>query len=613
MATVAEVQAAYRAIARTELPAATAQTVVNAGTSIDSYIASLLTQTASTTQAAVTVAAFLQGTVPTADRLDSLTAFAQVQTASYAALGQNATIGAFEAIGRGLAGDPTTTAAFAAKYGALSTSDFVTQAYTEVFGVTPSVGAAANLQSQVAYFTNLYTGAGIPAAQAALLAKGATIGQVLGYAITDPSFTAIGSLDDKVKAVLTAAAKGDATVYNKALPNTPNAGSAGVTVQLTAGADTVSPSSANPALKTTGGDDTISGTTAGFLANGDNIDGGGGTDTLIGKLAGNVSTNPALAAANKLALTSVESLRIDGSGFAFDATGMTGVNSVTATGSTFFNNLSSSLKLAAEGAGSVRFAFGTTAPAASAEVALKNFTGGFLNIGDLAAGGQSGATAVTLNVEANSTTTLFLDDAVTLALKGSGNTNFTIGFGVNTKLNSITAAEATGAIALTHNLQALDTTVTLSAQSDIFRSDFATQKLVTLTTGTGNDLVAATGLANADFNPDNTLKAGLVVTDFNRGTDKIDLTALGANAVVLSAGTLAAINAATNVKAAVNAALNDAAMVANKFTSFVFNSETYIVREDAVNGVSIGDGLIKLAGVTLATIGAGAANDILTA
>lgn len=305
MATVAEVQAAYRAIARTELPATTAQTVVNAGTSIDSYIASLLTQTASTTQAAVTVAAFLQGTVPTADRLDSLTAFAQVQTASYAALGQNATIGAFEAIGRGLAGDPTTTAAFAAKYGALSTSDFVTQAYTEVFGVTPSVGAAANLQSQVAYFTNLYTGAGIPAAEAALLAKGATIGQVLGYAITDPSFTAIGSLDDKVKAVLTAAAKGDATVYNKALPNTPNAGSAGVTVQLTAGADTVSPSSANPALKTTGGDDTISGTTAGFLANGDNIDGGGGTDTLIGKLAGNVSTNPALAAVNKLALTSV--------------------------------------------------------------------------------------------------------------------------------------------------------------------------------------------------------------------------------------------------------------------------------------------------------------------
>ena len=124
---------------------------------------------------------------------------------------------------------------FAAKYGALSTNDFVTQAYTEVFGVTPSAGAAANLQGQVAYFTSLYTGAGIAAAQAALLAKGATVGQILGYAITDPTFTAIGSLDDKVKAVLTAAAKGDASVYNKALPNTPNSGAAGVTVQLTAG------------------------------------------------------------------------------------------------------------------------------------------------------------------------------------------------------------------------------------------------------------------------------------------------------------------------------------------------------------------------------------------
>lgn len=613
MATVAEIQAAYRAIVRTELPAATAQTVVNAGTTLDSYITSLLGQTASTTQAAVAVTGFLQGTVPTTDRLDSLTNFAQQQAASYAALGQNATIGAFEAIGRGLAGDPTTTAAFAAKYGALSTNDFVTQAYTEVFGVTPSVGAAANLQGQVAYFTALYTGAGIASSQAALLAKGATVGQILGYAITDPTFTAIGSLDDKVKAVLTAAAKGDASVYNKALPNTPNAGTAGVTVQLTAGADTVSPSAANPSLKTTGGDDTISGTTAGFLANGDNIDGGGGNDTLIGKLAGAVSTNPALAAANKIVLASVEGLKIDGGGATFDATGMTGVTSITATGSTLFTNLTSGLTLAVDNSpGLVRFGFGTAAPVASAEISLTGANAN-LTVGDAAAGGQFGATAVTLNVQTNGTSNLFLDDTTSLAIKGSGNTNFTLFGAANTKLASITAAEATGAIALTHNAHAIDTTVALSAQSDIFRSDFSTQKLVTVTTGTGNDLIAATGLSNADFNPDNTLKAGLVVTDFNRGTDKIDLTALGANAVVLSAGTLATINAATSVKAAVTAALNDAAMVANKFTTFVFNSETYIVKEDAVNGVSIGDGLIKLAGVTLATIGAGAANDILTA
>lgn len=615
MATLAEVQAAYRAIVRAELPAVTAQAVVNAGTPIDSYIASLIAQTASTTQAAVTVAAFLQGTVPTTDRLDSLTTFAQQQVASYAALGQNATIGAFEAIGRGLAGDPTTTAAFAAKYGALSTNDFVTQAYTEVFGITPSVGAAANLQSQVAYFTNLYTGAGIAASQATLLAKGATVGQILGYAITDPTFTAIGSLDDKVKAVLTAAAKGDASVYNKALPNTPNSGSAGVTVQLTAGADTVSPNAANPALKTTGGDDTISGTTAGFLANGDNIDGGGGTDTVIGKLAAAVSTNPALAAANKLVLASVEALKIDGTGFTFDATGMTGVTSVTLTGSTLTTNLTSGLKLGAEGfSGTARFGFGTVAPVASAEIALKGLTGGFLDVGDNnVAGGQFGATALTLDVQTNSTTSLYLDDTVTLAIKGAGNTNFTLFGIVNPKLNSISATESTGQIALTHTGQTLDTSVTLSAQSDIYRSDFSTQKLVTVATGAGNDLIAATGLSNADFNADNTLKAGLAVTDFNRGTDKIDLIALGANAVTLSAGTLASINAAASVKAAVTAALNDVAMVANKFTTFVFNSDTYIVKEDATPGLSIGDGLIKLAGVTASTIGAGAANDILTA
>ena len=614
MATVAEIQAAYRAIVRTELPAATAQTVVNAGTTLDSYISSLLGQAASTTQAAVAVTAFLQGTVPTTDRVDALTSFAQQQVASYAALGQNATIGAFEAIGRGLAGDPTTTAAFAAKYGALSTTDFVTQVYTEVFGITPSPGAATNLQSQVAYFTSLYTGAGIAAAQATLLAKGATMGQVLGYAITDPTFTAIGSLDDKVKAVLTAAAKGDASVYNKALPNTPNAGSAGVTVQLTAGADIVSPSAANPALKTTGGDDTISGTVAGRLANGDNIDGGGGTDTLIAKLAANVSTNPALAAANKIVLASVEALKIDGGAATFDATGMTGVQSVTANGSTLFTNLTAGLKLGIEDtAGTVRFGFGTTAPVASAEVSMKNVTGGSLEIGDNAVGGQFGATALTLNVESNSSTSLLLDDTVSLSLKGAGNTNFLIIAGANPKLATISAAEATGAIALRHNAQEQDSTVTLSAQSDIYRSSFSTQKLVTVTTGTGSDLIAASSLSNLDFNADNTLKAGLVVTDFNRGTDKIDLTGLGANAVTLNAATLGTINAAANLKAAVTAALNDVSMVANKFTTFVFNSETYIVKEDATAGLSIGDGLIKLAGVTLATIGAGAANDILTA
>lgn len=614
MATVAEVQAAYRAIARTDLSAATAQGVVDAGTPIDTYIANLLAQNAPTTGAAVAVASFLQGMVPTSARLDSLTAFANTQAASYAALGQNARIGAYEAIGRGIAADPTSSAAFSAKYGALSTADFVNQAYAEVFGITPSAGAAANLTGQVTYFTALYVNAGIAATTANLLAKGATVGQIIGYAVTDPAAALVGSLDDKVNAVLTAAAKGDMTVYNKALPNTPNSGAAGVTIQLTAGADVVSPTAANASFKTTSGNDTITGlAAAGLLANGDSIDGGGGSDTLIGKLLGNVSTDPALAPANKVALSNVEILRIDGNSNTFDATGLTGVTSITATGAVKFTNLPAGLALAVENAaGLVRFGFGTATAAASANIELTGVNAN-LTVGDAAIGGQLGATALTLTVQTNGTSTLFLDDTVSLAIKGAGNTNFTLSGANNTKLTSISASEATGSIALTQFGHANDTAIALSGQDDIYRSDFSTQKLVTISGGAGSDRIAATGLANADFNADNSLKAGAVLNDFTKGADKVDLTALGANAVNLSVGTLAAINAATSVKAAVSAALNDVAMAANKFTSFTFGGDTYIVREDATNGVTIGDGLIKIVGVSGLTIGAGAASDILTA
>jgi hypothetical protein len=139
-------------------------------TTFATYQAGLIAQTATTTTAAFALSTFVEGVVPTSARIDSLTAFAKTQFDYYTNTlkSANAQLGAYEALGKAFAADPTTSATFAARYGALSATDFVTTAYASIFDASPvpSSGALANLVGQVAYFTDLYTKAGIPAADA---------------------------------------------------------------------------------------------------------------------------------------------------------------------------------------------------------------------------------------------------------------------------------------------------------------------------------------------------------------------------------------------------------------------------------------------------------------
>jgi hypothetical protein len=221
VATLAEIQSAYFAINRTSLDDAGAIAVltkINAGDfTFSAYISDLSAKAASTTGAAVSLLGFVMGTTPSSDHLNELKTAADAQQASYAKMGvANPAMGAFEAFGKSLAGDPNS--GFAAKYGALSGADFIAETYRSVYGQAPAADALANLQNQIAYFVDLYTKAGFDPAQAALEAKGAVLGQIIAYAFVDPVAAAKSTIDNQVTTFLTKAATGDKTVYDAPLP-----------------------------------------------------------------------------------------------------------------------------------------------------------------------------------------------------------------------------------------------------------------------------------------------------------------------------------------------------------------------------------------------------------
>lgn len=187
MATIAELKHAYKTVARGTLDDSVAQRISASGISIEAYVADLVAKAMPTTGAAVAVTAFITGYPPYAsEHIDALKAAAEAQIASYAAMGvANPDLGAFEAFGRGLAVDPSTTNVFRAKYASLSDEDFITGVYYDVFKRDPSSAALDNLSSQLTYFTDIFTAAHVPDAEVA--ARGAVLGQILGYGFVQPS------------------------------------------------------------------------------------------------------------------------------------------------------------------------------------------------------------------------------------------------------------------------------------------------------------------------------------------------------------------------------------------------------------------------------------------
>jgi Ca2+-binding RTX toxin-like protein len=301
VATLADVQNTYRAITRTPLDPEAASAVLRAielgQTTLASYTSDLIQNAGPTTGAAVAMIAFVTGTAPTSQHLDALKIAADAQIASYRNLGVvNPALGAFEAFGKSLAGDANT--GFAEKYGSLSGSEFIVAVYREVYAQAPSAAALGNLLAQIDYFVALYTRNGFSASQAALEAKGAVLGQVIGYAFTDPTAAALATLDDQVATFLSKAASGDTTIFSAPLPAIGGGGGGGspppapLTFALTAGTDTF-----------TGADGAdLFQASSGTLNAGDILDGKGGVDILSVSASGETLVG--------VTLTSIEEIRL---------------------------------------------------------------------------------------------------------------------------------------------------------------------------------------------------------------------------------------------------------------------------------------------------------------
>lgn len=286
--TAAEVQTAYKAIHRTDLNGIVAQSIADAinsnSTTLDAYITTEISSVASTTQAAVAISAFVTGLVPTSEKLDVLAADAANQVASYTAMGVgNPALGAYEAFGKGFALTPE----FDAKYGSLTGANFITAVYVEVFGTVPSAAALESLMGQLDYFNALYATINPPLEKASEQAKGAVLGQIVGYAFVSEA-SANSTLDDQVVSALTALAKGDDSAYAAPLPVVE---AVGQTFTLTAGTDIIQGNPGNligskGTVDNSGndtilaGDSSVGGNVVNNLGSGDIIDGGAGIDVL---------------------------------------------------------------------------------------------------------------------------------------------------------------------------------------------------------------------------------------------------------------------------------------------------------------------------------------------
>ncbi len=617
MATAAEIQTAYKALYRADLNATVAKAIADSGIALDAYIARELPSVSATTQAAVAIVSFITGVTPTSDKLDALKVDADKQVAYYTSIGAaNPSLGAFEAFGRALSVDSTTKAGFTSSYGALSTADFINAVYAKVYGVTPSAAALASLTGQIDYFTKLYTDAGLT--DASLQAKGAVLGQIVGYAFTT-SASANSLLDNQVVAALTAAASGDATVYGKALP--PDPSSLGKTITLTAGNDTVSPTSTSADFKSTTNNDTINAGTAGFWAATDTIDGGAGVDTLNATIGADVTVaENGLKSVEKLFVTADNAWTVD----VEKATSTTEVwNKASGANVLTFDKVALTTTVGMTGSitGNAVFKFaGATSSSDAATLALNAAVGGGTAvIDDIEA--LTVSTTGTSTLAAINGTTL---KAVTVSGSGSVTSNFATTVetitnagtgGVTTDLTTLNAiktyAGGTGKDGVTlDGVHTNDVTINVGAGNDtVILTAGDSTKAVTITLGAGNDQLTTNGqLGNAVATPNTNAKilsTLITVTDFNTAEDaiKFDATTAGtAGREVLSNTEIANIEAATDLLGALNVVV--ATTAANNYTVFGYKGDTYIFDNGGNAALGTEDTLIKLTGVAVASLNA---------
>jgi hypothetical protein len=151
---------------------------------------------------AAAISQFVTGANPTTGELDIRAGAAAAAYDYYANVLKvaNPALGPYESLGVSF----SALSAFQAKYGSGSSASFVAKTYDDVFHRAPTGGQQKAFEDQHAYFTSLYQKAGISAVTADLQARGAVLGQMVGYVMIDPAEAgrAGQTIDDKAQSFL---------------------------------------------------------------------------------------------------------------------------------------------------------------------------------------------------------------------------------------------------------------------------------------------------------------------------------------------------------------------------------------------------------------------------
>ncbi|WP_369062387.1 hypothetical protein ABOZ73_08875 [Caulobacter sp. 73W] len=521
--------------------------------------------------------------------------------------------------------------------------------------------AIANIAGRKAYFDAVVAQAGITAADRDLAAKAAVVGYIMAeatkaqvgiysnglnnfYLDLAPDAKANYNVDlntyvdngggdggagtpGETKAI---AADGSytGTGQNDTVTGTIQAAAADVTISLGNGADSVTAKidASAAALTTTvdlgAGNDTFNAAVTGGAGTGaTTINAGAGNDTVTATYTqgaavttfnggdGNDTLKLSLAADTTAALTKVsafETIELTATAAGVDVAadnfkaasgGTAAIWQAGAAQAINVTGIVEGVNVGSKAAGAATFTY------ANADDATVTVSG---SVGALVIGGVSDtvnltasknstiATGITVSADVLKLTGTSEIAANTVVFNGAGDVSHTIDastLGASTLITYVTASGADG----------LDT-VKLTASADVLNLTAGSVNSATITLGGGADtVVLGDATVAANYSWDGTaLKTFTQITDFSRGSDKIDVT-----------GTY---KAATNVigvsdlKAYIEQAGTgiDAQVGAGEWTVFTFGSHSYIFAEDAGNQKT----LVQLTGVTGVTGGANNTFDV---
>lgn len=457
--------------------------------------------------------------------------------------------------------------------------------------------------------------------------------------LADPAYQAsvavIANVTNTAASVQTAkdaiaVAAGSASPVQNLLGNT-----GGLIFTLTNAADTLSPNSATPALKTTAFNDTIR-AADGNLNDGDVLDGGTGTDTLVVTQGAGGVVAPTL-----ISIENVNATLIDKAAGVnlVNSTGYTTLNAIAGTvASAGFSNVKLGTAIAVtDTAFGTTFGFaGATGTADAATLTLADVSGNavvnaVVNVAAIenltvksTAGSVVAVTSNTANIvdAALQTLTVTGDQALDLtvtaasiALKTVDASALTKAFTLATTLNT---AVAVPELTIKGSGQADTITVAGVAASSKAIIDLGAgadtlsigaTAFHKITTGLGADTI---NLSTAENNKaivitdSTTLAASVIeITDFTSGSDLLRVGVADAGTEKVLSGTeLQNIASSANLLAATNAAFaaaqNSGATVAGDAFTFQFGSDSYVVVNgaDSVTALDTTDVIIKLTGVT---------------